>query len=411
MDRLSSSIASLSTVETSATLATSPKSPDDVVIVSALRTAICKAKKGGFKDTYPEELLAAVISETVKRTKIDPKLISDVICGSVLNEGSQRATEVRMGCFLAGLPEEVPVELVNRQCSSGIQAVAHAAANIKAGFYDVALACGVESMSLNPMKWEGKMNPRVFMVQKAKDCLIPMGFTSENVAARYNVSRSDQDAFAVQSHQRAADAQKSGRFKDEIVPVKTRLRDPKTGQEKEVVIDADDGIRGDTTLEGLTKLNPAFQKTGTTTAGNSSQVSDGAAAVLVMRRSTAEKLGYTPLATFITFVAAGCAPDVMGIGPAVAIPPAVKKAGLKLSDIDLFEINEAFASQALYSVRELGLDSAKVNVNGGAIALGHPLGATGARQVATLLNEMRRRKSRYGVISMCIGSGLCHPFG
>lgn len=244
------------------------------------------------------------------------------------------------------------------------------------------------------------------MNKQAKDCLLPMGITSENVAARYGVTRKDQDEFAVRSHQLAAAAIKNGKFKNEIVPVVTKVKDPKTGQEKEVTVDTDEGVRADTAFAGLSKLKPAFTKDGTTTAGNASQVSDGAAAVLAMRRSKAEQLGLPILGVFRAFSVVGVEPDVMGIGPAVAIPDVLKKAGLSPDDIDVYEINEAFASQALYSVRKAGIPIDKVNPNGGAIALGHPLGCTGARQVSTLLNELHRRNGRYGIISMCIGSGM-----
>jgi len=376
--------------------------------VSALRTPIAKAKRGSLKDTYVEELLATVIKATFERldNKIRPDQVGDIVVGSVLGGNSQRANECRMAQFLAGVPSNVPVHLVNRQCSSGLQALAHVASNIAAGNYDVGLACGVESMSVNPMKWEGSLNPRVFLNKQAKDCLLPMGITSENVASRYGVTRKDQDAFAANSHAKAAAAIKNGKFKNEIVPVKTKVKDPKTGAEREIVFDTDEGVRADTTAEGLAKLKPAFTKDGTTTAGNASQVSDGAAAVLAVKRSVAEKLGLPVLGVFRAFSVLGVEPDVMGIGPAVAIPDVLKKAGLSPNDIDVYEINEAFASQALYSVRKVGIPADRVNPNGGAIALGHPLGCTGARQVSTLLNEMHRRKGKYGIISMCIGSGM-----
>jgi len=386
----------------------SKKSPNDVVIVSALRTPIAKAKRGSLKDTYVEELLATVIRATFERVgnKIQPKEVGDIVVGTVLGNNSQRANECRMAGFLAGVPSNVPIHLVNRQCSSGLQALAHVAANISAGNYDVGLACGVESMSVNPMKWEGSLNPRVFLNKQAKDCLLPMGITSENVSRRFGVTRADQDEFSVASHKKAAEAIRSGKFKNEIVPVKTKVKDPKTGAERDIIFDTDEGVRGDTTFEGLSKLKPAFTKDGSTTAGSSSQVSDGAAAVLATKRSIAEKLGLPILGVFRAFSCVGVEPDVMGIGPAVAIPDLLKKAGLKPDDIDVYEVNEAFASQALYSIRKVGLPMDRVNPNGGAIALGHPLGCTGARQVSTLLNELHRRKARYGVTSMCIGSGM-----
>ncbi|CAO2047014.1 unnamed protein product [Urochloa humidicola] len=381
---------------------------DDVVVVAAYRTPICKAKRGGFKDTYPEDLLTVVLKAVLDNTKINPGEVGDIVVGTVLGPGSQRANECRMAAFYAGFPETVPVRTVNRQCSSGLQAVADVAAAIKAGFYDIGIGAGLESMSINSIGWEGQVNPKISAFQKAQDCLLPMGITSENVAHRYGVTRQEQDQAAADSHRRAAAATASGKFKDEIVPVPTKIVDPKTGEEKKVVISVDDGIRQGTTASGLGKLKPVFKKDGTTTAGNSSQVSDGAGAVLLMKRSVALKKGFPILGVFRSFAAVGVDPAVMGVGPAVAIPAAVKSAGLEIQDIDLFELNEAFASQFVYCCNKLGLDRSKVNVNGGAIALGHPLGATGARCVATLLNEMKRRgrDCRFGVVTMCIGSGM-----
>ncbi|KAF0935412.1 hypothetical protein E2562_032671 [Oryza meyeriana var. granulata] len=381
---------------------------DDVVVVAAYRTPICKAKRGGFKDTYPEDLLTVVLKAVLDNTRINPGEIGDIVVGTVLGPGSQRAVECRAAAFYAGFPETVPVRTVNRQCSSGLQAVADVAAAIKAGFYDIGIGAGLESMSVNSMGWEGQVNPKVNEVQKAQDCLLPMGITSENVAHRFGVTRQEQDQAAAESHRRAAAATAAGKFKDEIVPVPTKIVDPKTGEEKKVVISVDDGIRPGTTASGLAKLKPVFRKDGSTTAGNSSQVSDGAGAVLLMRRDVAMKKGLPILGVFRSFAAVGVDPAVMGIGPAVAIPAAVKSAGLQIEDIDLFELNEAFASQFMYCCNKLGLDRSKVNVNGGAIALGHPLGATGARCIATLLNEMKRRgrDCRFGVVTMCIGSGM-----
>ncbi|KAJ1281636.1 hypothetical protein BS78_04G320700 [Paspalum vaginatum] len=381
---------------------------DDVVVVAAYRTPICKAKRGGFKDTYPEDLLTVVLKAVLDNTKINPSDIGDIVVGTVLGPGSQRANECRMAAFYAGFPETVPVRTVNRQCSSGLQAVADVAAAIKAGYYDIGIGAGLESMSINSIGWEGQVNPKISAFQKAQDCLLPMGITSENVAHRYGVTRQEQDQAAAESHRRAAAATASGKFNDEIVPVPTKIVDPKTGEEKKIVIAIDDGIRPETTASGLGKLKPVFKKDGTTTAGNSSQVSDGAGAVLLMKRSVALKKGLPILGVFRSFAAVGVDPAVMGVGPAVAIPAAVKSAGLEIEDIDLFELNEAFASQFVYCCNKLGLDRSKVNVNGGAIALGHPLGATGARCVATLLNEMKRRgrDCRFGVVTMCIGSGM-----
>ncbi|XP_021290233.1 3-ketoacyl-CoA thiolase 2, peroxisomal [Herrania umbratica] len=381
---------------------------DDVVIVAAYRTALCKSKRGSFKDTYPDDLLAPVLRALIEKTNLNPSEVGDIVVGTVLAPGSQRASECRMAAFYAGFPETVPVRTVNRQCSSGLQAVADVAAAIKAGFYDIGIGAGLESMTTNPMAWEGSVNPRVKQMEQAQNCLLPMGVTSENVAHRFGVTRQEQDQAAVESHRKAAAATASGKSKDEIIPVATKIVDPKTGDEKPVTISVDDGIRPNTSLSDLAKLRPVFKKDGSTTAGNSSQVSDGAGAVLLMKRSVAMHKGLPILGVFRTFAAVGVDPAIMGVGPAVAIPAAVKGAGLELDDIDLFEINEAFASQFVYCRKKLDLDPKKINVNGGAMAIGHPLGATGARCVATLLHEMKRRGKdcRFGVISMCIGTGM-----
>ncbi|GAY50384.1 hypothetical protein CUMW_126160 [Citrus unshiu] len=381
---------------------------DDVVIVAAYRTALCKSKRGGFKDTYPDDLLAPVLKAVIEKTNVDPSEVGDIVVGTVLAPGSQRASECRMAAFYAGFPETVPVRTVNRQCSSGLQAVADVAAAIKAGFYDIGIGAGLESMTVNPMAWEGSVNPKVKAFEQAQNCLLPMGVTSENVAHRFGVTRKEQDQAAVDSHRKAAAATAAGKFKDEIIAVATKIVDPKTGDEKPVTISVDDGIRPNTSVSELAKLKPVFKKDGTTTAGNSSQVSDGAGAVLLMKRSVAMRKGLPILGVFRTFAAVGVDPAIMGVGPAVAIPAAVKSAGLQLDDIDLFEINEAFASQFVYCRNKLGLDPEKINVNGGALAIGHPLGTTGARCVATLLHEMKRRgrDCRFGVISMCIGTGM-----
>lgn len=381
---------------------------DDIVIVSACRTPLCRARKGGLKDTPADDLVATVLKETLRRTGVEPEAVGDIVMGSVLGPSSQRANECRMAMFYAGFPETVPVHTVNRQCSSGLQAIASVAAAIKSGYYTIGIAGGVETMTANPMTWEGGVNPKVAENQCAADCLLPMGITSENVAAKYGLDRATQDAFAAKSHAKAAAARASGKFKDEIVPVHTILKDPKTEEEKKVVISEDDGIRPGTTAAGLSKLKPAFKKNGSTTAGNSSQVTDGAAAVMMMTRREAIRRGLPVLLVFRSFAAVGVPPAIMGIGPAAAIPVAVKAAGLTMDDIDVYEINEAFASQAKYSIDTLEIDEDKVNPNGGAIALGHPLGCTGARQTATLAYELSRRgkNARFGVVSMCIGSGM-----
>ncbi|KAG2548670.1 hypothetical protein PVAP13_9KG211500 [Panicum virgatum] len=350
---------------------------DDVVIVAAYRTAICKAKRGGFKDTFAEDLLVPVFKALLDKTKLNSSEVGDIVVGTVLAPGSQRAIECRMAALYAGIPDTVPLKTVNRQCSSGLQAVADVAAAIKAGLYDTGIAAGLESMTLNRVTLDGQVNPKVELFSQARDCLLPMGLTSENVAHRFGITRLEQDQAAVESHRKAAAAAAAGKFKEEIVPVHTKIVDPKTGEEKEIVVSADDGIRAGTSLAVLSKLKPAFSKDGSTTAGNASQVSDGAGAVLLMRRDVAMKKGLPIIGVFRSFAAVGVDPAVMGIGPAVAIPAAVKAAGLQIDDIDLFEINEAFASQYVYCCKKLELDPTKVNVNGGAIALGHPLGATG----------------------------------
>mmetsp|Transcript_179 Transcript_179/g.717 ORF Transcript_179/g.717 Transcript_179/m.717 type:complete len:409 (-) Transcript_179:95-1321(-) len=382
------------------------KTEEDVVVVCALRTPITKARKGGLKDTPADDLVAAVLKGVLDKTGVAPSDIGDIVMGSVLGSGSQRANECRIAMFYAGFPEEVPVRVVNRQCSSGLQAIADVVASIRSGFYDIGIAGGIETMSSNPMAWDGSINPRISDFEKAQGCLLPMGITSENVAKKYGITRLEQDKFAVESHARAVRATETGRFDDEILPVRTKFVDKKTGEEKQVVVAHDDGMRKGLSLEKVQKLKPAFDPEGSTTAGNASQISDGAAATLLMKRSEAQRRGLPILGTFRSFSAVGVDPSIMGIGPAVAIPEAVKAAGLQTSDIDLFEINEAFASQAFYSCKKLGLDLGRVNVNGGAIALGHPLGCTGARCTATLLHEMRKRGSKYGVVSMCIGSGM-----
>ncbi|KAG7388268.1 3-ketoacyl-CoA thiolase, peroxisomal [Phytophthora boehmeriae] len=384
-----------------------PVTPEeDVVIVSALRTPITKARRGGFKDTTPDVLLGHVLQAVLKQAKVDPKLVGDVVVGNVLQPGAG-AGMARMAQLAAGIPHTVPLHTLNRQCSSGLQAVANVTAAIKAGYYDIGIAAGVECMSLGgiardapTVNWE-----RVGEVQDAMDCTVPMGITSENVAEKYGITRTKQDELAALSHEKAAAAQANGWFKEEITPVSTTIKD-KDGNEKAVIISQDDGVRAGTTVEKLAKLRPAFKEGGSTTAGNSSQVSDGAAAVLLMRRSVAKKMGLPILGRFVSFAVAGVPPALMGIGPAFAIPEALQKANLTIDQIDVFEINEAFASQATYCIEKLGIPIEKVNPKGGAIALGHPLGCTGARQMSTLLYQLKRKNQRYGVISMCIGTGM-----
>jgi acetyl-CoA acyltransferase 1 len=382
----------------------SQKNDDDVVIVGAVRTAIGKAKKGSFKDTHWTDLLVAALKGVVAKTGIDVKAVEDVQVGTVLAAGGG-ASEAKMALFAAGFPDTVSLATTNRQCSSGLQAFANIASAIRAGYITVGIAAGVESMSNHSFDaGVGKLNSALFASKDAADCLIPMGMTSENVAAKYNISREEQDIFAARSQQLAAKAQKAGNFKEEIVPVTVTIKKEDGSSEKKV-IDQDDGIR-ETTPEQLGKLKAAFKKDGSTTAGNSSQVSDGAAAVLVMTRREANKRGLTIIGKFHNFGVAGVPPSIMGVGPAYAIPVALKNSNLTVNDIDVFEINEAFASQALMSVQTLKIPLEKVNPNGGAIALGHPLGCTGARQIGTLLHQLRRTKQRFGVVSMCIGTGM-----
>lgn len=379
------------------------KSDDDVVIVSAVRTAIARGRKGGFRDTHPDDMLATVLAAVVERAGVDRKLVEDIQVGNVLQAGAG-ATPSRMAAFYAGFPDTTSVVAINRQCSSGLQSVANIAAAIKAGMIDVGIGAGVESMTKGYGAGAmGEINPRAGEVESAADCLIPMGMTSENVAKEFGIGREKQDRFAAESYRRAVEAQKAGKFVSEIVPMKATVTN-KDGDESEITVSQDEGPKP-TTYEKLASLAPAFSEDGASHAGNSSQVSDGAAAVLLMRRSKARELGVKPIARFVSYAVVGVPPKIMGIGPVFAIPAALKKAGLSIADIDTFELNEAFASQAVYCVEKLGLDPAKVNPLGGAIALGHPLGCTGSRQIATLLPHLQRTGGRYGVVSMCLGGG------
>uniref|UniRef100_A0A7S4ERJ4 acetyl-CoA C-acyltransferase n=1 Tax=Pseudo-nitzschia australis TaxID=44445 RepID=A0A7S4ERJ4_9STRA len=375
-----------------------PKNPNDVVIVSALRTPMCRSRKGALAKTPPSTLLTTVLEATLKNTGVNGEDIEDLCLGNCLMPPSGYAA-MRMGHMVAGIDAETtPLVWVNRQCSSGLQAVANIADAVATKKIQIGIGGGVESMSFYPMNsikapdvdWE--VMKKAHKQTRVMDCLIPMGLTSDNVVAQYGLDRKDLDAFAVQSHQKAARARASGKFKKEIVPVGN--------------VTEDDGIRPQTTLEILSKLKPIFSKNGKTTAGNSSQTTDGAAAVLVMTRAEAEKRGLRILGIWKGYAVKGVPPRVMGIGPAVAIPAVLKQCNLTVDDIDVWEINEAFASQASWCVDILNIDASKVNPNGGAIALGHPLGCTGARQIATLLNELHRRKERFGVVSMCIGTGM-----
>jgi len=342
----------------------------------------------------------------VKRTKVDPKKIGDCQIGNVLQPGAGAMT-ARVGQFLGGMPLEVPVLTINRQCSSGLQAVASIAGSIKGGMIDVGLAGGVESMSMYAMGGgdASKLSKQIRNNDLAAACLTPMGITSENVAEAYKITREKQDQMAVESHAKALAAQKEGKFDSEIVPVMTVVKD-KEGKETQVTVSKDEGPRAGTTKEGLGKLKAAFKPGGSTTAGNASQVSDGAALVLLARRSAAKELGLPVLARLRSCAVVGVEPKLMGIGPAFAIPAALEKAQLQINDIDIFEINEAFASQATMSIEHLKIPMEKVNPKGGAMALGHPLGCTGSRQIATLIPELKRTGTKLGVVSMCIGTGM-----
>jgi acetyl-CoA acyltransferase len=381
----------------------------DAVIVSAARTPVGKAKRGGLASVRPDELGAEVIKGLLKRTPgLDPALIEDVIFGCAFPEGEQGMNMARMIALRAGLPITVSGETINRYCSSGVQSIAHAAFAIMAGQMEVAIAGGTESMSMVPMAGY-KFAPNPYFAQDLPHYYTNMGLTAENVSVKYKVSRADQDAFAVGSNQKAARAVESGLFDPELVPIEVVIKEMNAEGKptsRQFTHKRDEGPRGDSTIEGLGKLRAAFKEGGTVTAGNASQMSDGAAAVVIMSAEKAASLNLRPLARFVAFATGGVEPELMGIGPIVAIPKALKLAGLKLGDIDLIELNEAFAAQGLAVMRELGINPDITNVNGGAIALGHPLGCTGAKLSTQLFYEMARRKSRYGMVSMCIGGGM-----
>ncbi len=379
----------------------------EAVIVAGARTPVGRAKRGTLKNARPDTLAALTVKETLRRADNYDGNIDDVIFGNAMPEAEQGMNMANNIAGLAGLPEEVPAITINRYCSSGLQSIAYGAERIMLGHSDTIIAGGAESMSLIPMGGH-IIRPNSELVIEAPEYYMSMGHTAEEVAKRYGVSREDQDAFAVESHRRAAKAIKEGKFDDEIVPVEIVQRFEKGNkiEERTVTFEMDEGVRENTTLEVLSTLRPAFSVNGTVTAGNSSQMSDGAASVLLMDREKAEAEGLTPMLKFRSFAVAGVAPEVMGIGPVAAIPKAVKLAGLELSDIGLFELNEAFASQSLQVIRELKLDHDIVNVNGGAIALGHPLGMTGTKLTLSLMYEMRRRNVQFGVVTMCIGGGM-----
>ncbi|WP_163098946.1 acetyl-CoA C-acetyltransferase [Peribacillus alkalitolerans] len=380
----------------------------EAVIVAGARTPVGRAKKGTLANVRPDDLGALVVKETLKRAGNYEGNIDDLIIGCAMPEAEQGLNMARNIGALAGLPDTVPAITVNRYCSSGLQTIAYAAERIMLGQSDTVIAGGAESMSLVPMMGH-VVRPNLKLAETAPQYYMGMGHTAEEVAKKFGVSREDQDAFAVRSHQKALKAIQEGKFVDEIVPVDVTFRsigsDNKLN-EKSILFTTDEGVRAETSMEGLAKLRPAFNVMGSVTAGNSSQTSDGAAAVMVMDREKADSLGLAPLGRFRSFAVAGVPPEIMGIGPVAAIPKALKLAGLELSDIGLFELNEAFASQSIQVIRELGIDEEKVNVNGGAIALGHPLGCTGAKLTLTLLHEMKRRNQQFGIVTMCIGGGM-----
>lgn len=368
----------------------------DVLIAAAVRTAVGKAPRGTLATTRPDDLAATVLRATLDRVpQLDPREIEDVILGCAMPEGEQGLNVARIASLRAGLPVEASAMTINRFCSSGLQAIALAADSIRSGRAHAILAGGTESMSMVPMEGN-KFSANPWLIDHYPDVYLSMGLTAENVARKYSISREQADAFALASHQKALAAIEAGKFVEEIVPVSIG------GQH----FTTDEGPRADTSAEALAKLKPAFHAHGCVTAGNSSQTSDGAAAALLISGQRAQELGITPMARFLSFATAGCAPEIMGIGPVAAIPKALKLAGITLDQIDLVELNEAFAAQALAVIAEAGLDPAKINVNGGAIALGHPLGCTGAKLTATILHELKRRKLRYGLVTMCVGGGM-----
>lgn len=380
----------------------------EAVIVAGARTPVGRAKKGTLAQVRPDDLGAVVVKETLRRASNYEGNIDDLIIGCAMPEAEQGMNMARNIGALAGLPYTVPAITINRYCSSGLQAIAYGAEKIMLGHADTIVAGGAESMSLVPMMGH-VVRPNAKLAETAPEYYMGMGHTAEQVAKKYGISRAEQDAFAVRSHQRAAKAIAEGNFVDEIVPVDVTLRSVGKDNklvEKTIQFSQDEGVRPGTNLEVLAKLRPAFSVTGSVTAGNASQTSDGAAAVMVMEREKADSLGLAPMVKFRSFAVGGVPPEVMGIGPIVAIPKALKLAGLELSDIGLIELNEAFASQSLQIIRELGLDEEKVNVNGGAIALGHPLGCSGAKLTLSLIHEMKRRNQQFGIVTMCIGGGM-----
>jgi len=380
------------------------KNADDVVITLAIRTPLTKGGKGGLKDTPIDGIVVKVLKEVVARMNMDPALVEDISLGNVSD--SKAAYYVRAASLAAGFPNTTGASSVNRFCSSGLKATQDIANQIAMGSISCGLALGAESMSFGGDRLNRPFADEILANQEAKDCMQPMGQTSENVGSDFNITREMQDRYAYESYRRAEVAQREGWFEDEIVPIHTKVKDPKTGEEKDVVLTKDEGPRWGTTYEGLSKIRPAFSQWGTrSTGGNSSQVTDGGAAVLMMKRSMAEALGQPILAKFVGATVAGLAPRIMGIGPSIAIPKLLNKFNLTVDDIDVIELNEAFASMAVYCLNTLKIDHNKMNIRGGAIALGHPLGCTGARQIVTGLSECRRQKKKILLTSMCIGTG------
>lgn len=380
----------------------------EAVIVTSVRTAVGKAKRGALRDVRPDEMAAEVIKAAVERTRgLKPEMIDDILIGCAMPEAEQGMNVARISSLRAGIPVSVPAATVNRFCSSGLQTIAMAAERIMAGFAEMIIAGGTETMSLVPMGGS-KVVPNPSLIECHPETYLNMGLTAERVASQYKISREDQDRFSLRSHKNAIAAIEAGNFIDEIVPLTVKRKVMSKGKvvSDETQFCIDEGPRSDSTIEKLSQLKPVFTEGGTVTAGNSSQMSDGAAVSVVMSSEKAKELGLMPMAKFISFAVAGVPPEIMGIGPVEAIPKALKYAGLKLEDIDVIELNEAFASQAVAVIRQLGINEDKVNVNGGAIALGHPLGCTGAKLTATLLHEMKRRKSKYGMVTMCIGGGM-----
>jgi acetyl-CoA acyltransferase len=380
----------------------------EVVIVSSVRTPVGRAYKGTLRATRPDEMAAVAIKGALDRVpQLDPKEIEDVIIGCAMPEGEQGMNVARIASLRAGLPVEVSAVTINRFCSSGLQAIAMAAERIMAGGAEVMIAGGTESMSMIPMGGN-KISPNPWLVDHYPDAYLSMGLTAERVASRFGITREQCDEFSLQSHQKALAAIAAGKFEEETVAVPVSFSTPNGSKPKrqEITFKVDEGPRADTSLEALGALKAAFHVKGVTTAGNSSQMSDGAAAAVAMSAERAQALGIKPLARYVAFATAGYKPEEMGLGPVFAIPKALKLAGLKLADIDVIELNEAFAAQSLAVIQEAGLDRARVNPNGGAIALGHPLGCTGAKLTASLIRELKRRNARYGMVTMCVGGGM-----